>query len=243
MLHSTLTKHRKAFFFKNALYFFNIRFIIVKAYIWNALAAIPYYISSPRLLFIDISLFFFYFGFSAYKIHRRYMEALGGHSPDAYGDTPLKTLQFISKTARITSSDHCLDLGCGIGRIGFAWNLLYKCKYTGVDINPIFIKRAKILSHFFRMQASFLCKDMRNLDMTDYSVVYLYGSLYTDEFIEQVYKKLLYLKKGAKVITVSYSLEAWDHNSHFMLTDMFTAKFPWGIAQVFISEKIKAQGS
>ncbi len=237
MAHSTLTKRRKVYFFRRALYFINIRMMIALQHIKSFFSSIPIYYRTPRLLLTDSLLFMLYFGFSEYKIHRKYMEAINASNPDAYGDTPTTTMMKIAEIAGIKPVDSCLDLGCGTGRVGFTWHLLYGCSYTGLDINPIFIKRGKFLSRLLGLKTYFSCKDMRSLDARSYDVVYLYGSLYSDEFISHVYDKLLSLRKGAKVITVSYSLHTWDKGENFTLTDMFVAKFPWGSAQIFIQEK------
>ena len=73
---------------------------------------------------------------------------------------------------------------------------------------------------------------MLKSDLTKASVIYLYGTCLKDEAISTLLFSFKELKKGTKVVTVSYPLS--DYTDAFVLKKKFIASYPWGKTEVFI---------
>jgi hypothetical protein len=77
---------------------------------------------------------------------------------------------------------------------------------------------------------------MLTTDLSRATAVYLYGICLEDEVILQLVESLCSLPPRAKVITISYPLTDYNHTA-FQLLKQFTARFPWGKAEVFLQER------
>ena len=128
-----------------------------------------------------------YWGANPYHVARRFAEWQGEKEVYTYGETPLTTLDAITREYGLTKDDVVFELGCGRGRSCFWLGTILGCKTIGIDYNPYFIGIAtKITKKYGMEQLEFRCEDILHTDLTGATVIYLYGSAYEDEFIERL---------------------------------------------------------
>jgi len=82
----------------------------------------------------------------------------------------------------------------------------------------------------------FRLQDFFDADLTDATVIYLYGSCLNDGDITKLANKIALLPSGTKVITVSYPLSEYCEKDAFVVMNLFTANFTWGKAEVFLQQ-------
>lgn len=192
----------------------------------------------PRFMAIDSLLALHYLLRNPHQISKSFLKKRGAKEIYAYGETPLTTLDKIARECRILSKDVVFDLGCGPGRTTFWFNLFVKCQAVGVDYLPVFIKnaeRVKRWTHLGRLE--FREEDMLATDLKRATAIYLYGTCLDDQTIEALLKRFRQLRKGTKIITVSYPLTDYCSAGEFVVSKEFKARFPWGKAEVFLNIK------
>jgi len=146
-----------------------------------------------------------------------------------YGETPLFSLKQIADLCNLTADDCVIDLGCGRGRGVFFLADHYGCRVKGVDKIGAFIDRAKALAKKYQTRrVSFTCGDMTEFNLDGATCIFFYGTTFEDDFIATLTRRFLQLKKGTKVISVSYPLDG------LKLIDQLTVSFPWGKGEVYI---------
>ncbi len=157
-----------------------------------------------------------------------------------YGETPTKVLRQIVKNAYINQYDNVYELGCGRGLAAFWLANFVGCRVLGTDINPIFIQRALRLKRWFSLKnITFDQEMMHRQDLRSASVIYLYGTGLHDGYINGLMKRFIRVSPGTKIVTVSYSLLQYGGEFAFSLDNEFTARFPWGKAQVYVHTKLR----
>jgi len=140
-----------------------------------------------------------------------------------YGETPLRVLYEMGKAAGLKPTDHFVDLGCGRGRAVFFMSHVFGCRATGIDLTHSFISRARKLK---TDRTEFICQDFFNYDLKDATCIYLYGTTYATERLQQ-----LKFPADARLLTVSEPLLS-PHKE-------IRARFPWGQSTIFLSEGFK----
>jgi cyclopropane fatty-acyl-phospholipid synthase-like methyltransferase len=173
-----------------------------------------------------------YLGRNPFHISKRFLQQKGAASVYAYGETPLTTLAQIAEECGITAQDHVMELGCGRGRGAFFLSNHTGCKVLGIDWIPEFVNTANEISKQLQLsKVRFACTDMFSADFTKATAIYLYGTCLEDAEIELLQTQFQRLRRGTKIITVSYPLEG-----NFGLRKEFTAAYPWGETEVFLNE-------
>jgi hypothetical protein len=199
--------------------------------------ALRYY---PNLKFckIDLSLLTLYFAHNPFSISKDFLQRKGEKEVYAYGETPLTTMDHISKECQITPQDTVFELGSGRGRACFWLNTFIGCKVVGIEYIPEFVKRANTIKTRFEIEdVEFRQQDMLNTDYSNATVVYLYGTNLEDSAIQKLVEKFQALASGTKIITISYSLNEYTSQPIFEVMKHFTAPFPWGMADVYLQIK------
>lgn len=172
-----------------------------------------------------------------HQVSKRFMKQKGEKNIYTYGETPLSTLDKIMRQCGVLSKDVVYEVGCGSGRTIFWLHHFVKCRAVGVDYQPTFIHRANRIKKWLRLdQIQFLLQDMMEADYRRATVLYLYGTCLEDKEIEKLATRFRDLKRGTKVITVSYPLT--DYSNDFALAKQFTAHFPWGKAEIYLNIRI-----
>lgn len=195
------------------------RFYPVRGYGWQDLYLLRHYVLE-----------------SPFSISKRYALQQGNAGDYTYGETPLTTLEKISKECGLHSRDVVYELGCGRGRSCFWLYHFIGCKVFGVEIIPSFIKLAQSVKKRFNIEnVKFLCRDMLEVDLKNATVIYYYGTCAEDEFIRQLSQIFKKLSPKTKIITVSFPLT--DYSDGFKVIKRFKGRFSWGETDVFLQVK------
>lgn len=186
------------------------------------------YYRNLRFAAIDLRLLVSYFWTSPYYICRTMQN-------EAYGETPLITMALIAKEVAIKADDIVYELGSGRGRCAFWLAEFIKCQTIGIECNELFVKKADcIRDHFGLVNPRFICQDMLQTDFSNASVIYLYGTLLSDDMIRELCKKFAKLKKGSRIVTISYSLQEYVKTALFEVTKEFEVEFCWGKTTAYL---------
>lgn len=201
----------------------NLRATFFRLFEW-VIVAFRYY-RKPSFLLTDLLLVFHYFWRNPHQVSKGIC---------VYGETPLTTLDKIARECGILSDDKVYELGCGSGRTLFWLRAFVKCQVVGIDFLPIFIQKGRKIQRWLRFdRTDFLLKDLGEVDYSDATVLYLYGTCLDDSQIQRLVDCFSKLKPGTRVITVSYPLT--DYSPDFILVKQFSAHFPWGRAEVYLN--------
>ncbi len=187
---------------------------------------------------IDLALVTNYLFDNPYTESRRFSLLQGEENIYTYGETPLTTLETIAKKCDISSRDFVYELGCGRGRSCFWLHSFVKCRVVGIEYNPRFCGKAQAIVRKFSMpQIEFRCEDFLESDFTDATVIYLYGTCLSDNFLMKLTDKLKSLPTDTKVITVSYPLDDYTYEPLFEMVDAFDVPFTWGTTTVYYQRR------
>lgn len=196
-----------------------------------------YYKCEPNFFWIDCLLGSSYLVKNPHRISRDFLKKRGAKNIYAYGETPLTTLDTISKACGICAKDCVFELGCGSGRSCFWLQTFVNCRTVGIDYLPEFIFKAKRVARWAGLgNLDFVQADYSQADLHKATVIYLYGTCLEDSAIEKLVDHFKSLRSGTKVITVSYPLT--DFSSDFILLKEFTGRFPWGRASIYLNIKL-----
>lgn len=186
----------------------------------------------------DISLYLMYLFENPYSISRKFLKSKKNSDIYTYGETPIPSLAKIAEVCGVTDKDHFYELGCGPGRACFWLYLFYHCRVTGIDYIDIFIDRAeRIRKRLGFTGLTFLSEDFFEADLHEATVIYLYGTSMQDSEIKKLTAKFSDLRKGTKIITVSFPLSDYLDEKHFELMKCFPVEYPWGPADVYMQIK------
>jgi SAM-dependent methyltransferase len=145
-----------------------------------------------------------------------------------YGETPLFVLKQIADRFYLQPSDHVVELGCGRGRGAFFWAHYIGCHVHGIDWIPAFIHPAQEAAQD-DPRLSFSCQDVSTANLSHATFIYLYGTGWDDNTLDQIAQKI---PPGAKVISVTTPLKG------FSIQDQFSARFPWGTTEIYLQKKV-----
>jgi len=177
---------------------------------------------------IDAALLSSYFWESPYRIARR-------ESDEPYGETPLVTMEKIAERAKINKEDVVYELGAGRGRTCFWLACFRGCKVVGIEYNEVFVEKAKRVKY---PRVAFINQDYLLVDMTPATVIYLYGTLLEEKEIFELCKRWRGLKKGTRIVTISYPLQEYVAEPLFRLIEEFEVEFQWGRTSAYLQEKL-----
>lgn len=122
--------------------------------------------------------------------------------------TSKKTAQAMVRAAKITSTDHVIDLGAGSGAILSALMSQYpQVQTVGVEYSIILsaILRLKKLFHFRSWEkVTIVRQDFFNMVLTHYSVIFGYLTPIVLKRLQPVFNKL---KSGARVVLYQFPMD------------------------------------
>lgn len=192
-----------------------------------------FWIFSPRFALIDFTLLMAYFFKSPYSIVKAFTK---GEEP--YGETPLVEMQKIVQIAQINQSDCVFELGCGRGRTCFWLAEFVGCQVVGIEIIPLFVSRAERIGQAFSVSnAHFRLENLLKTDFSKATVLYLFGTCLPDDDVAKFIEACKTLKRGTKIITISYALTEYDGSSHLELQETFDITFSWGTTEAYLQVK------
>lgn len=170
-----------------------------------------------------------------FRISKRFALSLQ-KDPYTYGETPLKVFETIAVVCQIDASSTFFDLGCGRARGCFWMHDFTKCEVVGIDYVPLFIKLASLTAeHFHLSSIQFRCANFFETPLDRATAIYFYAICLSEEEIKKMVDQFDYLKKGTKIVTVSFCLE--EYSSNYRLLETRPAAFDWGQAELFFHEK------
>lgn len=194
-----------------------------------------YYYPNKAFAKIDLSLLHAYLFSSPFLISKHFLMEKGEKDVYAYGETPLTSLDKIAKTCDIKKLDVVYELGCGRGRTCFWLNSFIGCKVIGVEYIPAFIQKAEDIKKRWNVAGvSFKQEDFLNTDLSDATVIYLFGTCLDEGSIRHLAERIMNLSQEIKIITVSYALNEFLDFPAFRLIKQFPASFPWGTTDVYL---------
>jgi len=216
---------------------FQLVFLRIAVIFFNCIEyckVVYYYYSNKPFRKVDTSLLKYYLFNSPFKISKNFLIGKGAEDIYAYGETPLTTFDLIIQRLNIQTTDLFVELGCGRGRCCFWLQAFKGCDVLGIEWVPEFVEIANEISEKNHLKnINFVCQDMLTTDFSNATIIFLYGTCLEDEIIDQLIKKFSQLKKECRIITVSYSLLDYS-KGFFEIEDQFSARFTWGIGEVFI---------
>lgn len=210
----------------------------VKYYLYREqLRVVFHFYKNLSFVFFDFMFFIAYLFSNPYRICRKYHERRGEEKTNVYGETPLTTLMKICHLCGIHSTDTIIELGSGRGRSCFFLASVIGAKVTGIEKISQFTNRAILIQKALRFKnLKFNCSDFYDIDFSKVNVVYLYAPQLEDQNILKLSEKLKALPKGAKIITISYSMHQYSPKS-FQSIKRFSVSFPWGKTHAFLCTK------
>lgn len=183
---------------------------------------------------IDLSLLLRYALKNPYRISKQFLKKQGESDIYAYGETSLPAIEEIANFSEIKSGDCVFELGCGRGRACFWLKIFRCCRVVGIEWIPLFVEKAQDVQSAYKLSGiEFRCEDMMASDFTGATVIYLYGTCYSEMFMRALLEKLDKLPKGTRLITVSDSLEEYSSSS-WQMQKRCTISFLWGYAEVYL---------
>ena len=104
-----------------------------------------------------------------------------------------------------------------------------------MEFVPFFVKVAQKTARTFNInKIQFIFRDILDVDYSDATVIYFYGTSSQTKFIMELIEKLKELRPGTKVITVSYPLTYYQTEQVFKLVKHFPVEFTWGQTDVYL---------
>ncbi len=223
--------------------------------IFRALAAYPRYLIIDAIEFVvtvrryypnaqfrraDLRCLWAYLLRSPYTICQRYLQDFPDDKVQKiYGESFFTTLEEIAKAVKLTERDTIYDLGCGRGRSVFWFNAMYKCRAVGVEINPTFVRQARKIKKKVGMDGvEFIFANLMDIDYDDATVIYMYGTAFTDQAIAKLVDCFTALRPGTRVVSVSYPLTDYTDVPLFELEQTIKGKYLWGDANIYVQRKI-----
>lgn len=214
-----------------------IRLVVQMRRVREGFFVVLKYYRDVGFLKLDLALLFLY-PRSPFWISREFLRKKGEENIYQYGETPLTTLEKIVRECGITERDVVFEMGCGRGRGCFWINHFVGCKVVGVEFIPEFVEKAVGIKKRFGVEGvEFRCEDFLESDLSCASVIYLYGTCLKDEEIKRLIEKFAKLKSGKKIITVSFGLSDYTKELLFDEEKVFSAKFTWGIGEVYLQRR------
>lgn len=218
--------------------FLKLFWVNMKFGFWNFIeflkVVVKYY---PNLSFakVDFDLLRGYFLENPYKISKEFLIEKGEKEVYAYGETPLSAFEKIVKACELKREDTVFELGCGRGRTCFWLKYFVGCSVVGVEYIPYFVEQAnRVKKDYGIKNIDFRCEDMLLTDLSEATIIYLYGTCLDEIFIKKLIKKFEKLKSGTKIITVSYPLTDYTTSSKFKVQKSEKITFPWGKTTFFL---------
>lgn len=196
------------------------------------------YYGNFNFLKIDSYLIFSYLFRNPFLISKQFLLQKGEDEVDAYGETPLTTVELIAQECRLSAQDTVFELGCGRGRTCFWLNQFIGCRVVGIDYVPEFITRANEIKAKFNLnRVDFRKEDFLESDFNGATVIYLYGTCLPASTIEKLIEKFSQLPRGAKIITISFPLTDYTDTSLFEVMRRFPVKLTWGTTDAYLQIK------
>jgi SAM-dependent methyltransferase len=215
-----------------SLFFFRVHATLVRA--GDFILSLLFYGRYPRFLLSYLLMSGLYLLRNPYRTSLRFHREKKSQ-PYQFGTTPLLTLDRIATRAQILSDDIVVELGCGTGHTLLWLSQVIGCRAIGIEWVPQFVE------NFQWIQKKCLLKNVEikqqnylETDLSNASVLYLYGTCMEDSEIEEFCKQIPKLKEGCRLVTVSFPLSAYTDDPRLQEVDSFLVHFPWGKTEAYV---------
>lgn len=140
-----------------------------------------------------------------------------------YGTTGAASLHSALQRVGAGRADTFLDIGSGCGLPVILASHLVK-RAVGVEIVESMVEFARTAAvEWQRTNTEFLAANIREVDVSEFDIVYVAATTLTDELRHTIGEKLRQLRPGAVVLSLTY---AFAHD-HLVLIDTFKSAFSW----------------
>lgn len=96
----------------------------------------------------------------------------------AYQPTPVRHVLDLLARAQLGPNDTLVDLGAGLGQVPLLAALCSPARAIGIEIEPAYVAAARAAASALRLaRASFTCADLREADLSQGTLFYLYTPL------------------------------------------------------------------
>lgn len=193
------------------------------------------YLLYPKLIFLELTLFYFYQLYYSIGRHRFEVSQIAKPSIElSPGTTPVANLlPILSKIPNIKKRTF-IDVGCGRGLLALSIAAIYKCNVIGLDIMPTYIRVANRLAEREKLaNAKFIEGDFLLSDFSNGDIFYITLTCLEDDTILMLAQKLALLRKKMIVITASAPLPP----EYFKVIRTSPAYFSWGKGMSYIHKK------
>lgn len=204
-----------------------------------------YYWRNPLFRKADIALMRAYFLRNPYRMCRRFFSSKKCPEPNQnkvqtiYGETFCMTLELLMRRMGMDAHDRVYELGCGRGRSCFYFNAMSGAQVIGIDLNPVFIKKAtKIANTLAADNISFIEDSIFNVDLADATIIYFYGIAFNDTATLGLIEKFSQLPAGIRIACVGFSLNDYYDEPLFLEVDEFEAFYLWGKTRIWVCETL-----
>ncbi|MBC7544128.1 MAG: class I SAM-dependent methyltransferase [Candidatus Sericytochromatia bacterium] len=162
------------------------------------------------LLRVDLAMARAYWWRDPYFLARR--EGAGIDVPPetlTYGTTPWATAAALLRAVEAKAGERFLELGAGQGRMAFFARIHAGLTVDAYELLPTFVRVADTIRQHLRVdRVTFHQANLLTADLTHTDIVYLAGTCLDDATLGALETKLAWLKPGARVISLSFPLEA-----------------------------------
>jgi 16S rRNA A1518/A1519 N6-dimethyltransferase RsmA/KsgA/DIM1 with predicted DNA glycosylase/AP lyase activity len=125
-----------------------------------------------------------------------------------YLPTRHKDYQRIEALADLKPDDRFIDLGCGFGGLLQHLSKLNQNIY-GIELNIIIYLISLVISKKYPQKYHVLFGNAMNIDLSDYSVVYIFAASSTHIKKSMIKKLEKELRPGSRVITYCFPVRSW----------------------------------
>lgn len=197
---------------------------------------IPVYFRAPRMLAIEMSLFYFYHGHYSQSRYEREISDLNLPKAElTYGELSYASIERAFKCIKLPKKKQVfVDLGSGHGKAVFYVNQRFGIRSAGVEIVPTFVVAAKKLAKVKGIQdVRFIEKDFTEARISSGTIILVSLTCMGRSQMAKLRTNLRQLKKGSYVISLSEPL----NHRHFKLVDEFDGRASWGKCRVYVQRK------
>lgn len=196
----------------------------IKCFLWKEQWRVcGLYYGKIEFFVVDFVLSVVYWIMNPYRICR--------HRGEMYGETPLTTLHKIAEKCALSAQDVWVELGAGRGRGCFWVAYFVGCRVQGVETIALFLRIAKWLAR--RVHCPHL-SFRENADFSQATVVYCYGTTWSEETLHAFAEEMRALPSGARLISISAPFpEDW-----FSAPIEIPVVFPWGETTAYIQRRV-----
>jgi hypothetical protein len=167
-----------------------------------------------------------------------------GRTRQPYGETPLESYEWLLLHIPNAHNLKWIEPGCGRGR-GVFWLATHlkpeqkiDRQVTGIDLSMRFFQLCRTVQIENKLDTcQFMLGDFCEVDYRPYDVVYLYATCTGDETLSELALRLLRLKPGSWVASITFPIEAYALEGTFEPFSERKVRMIWGETTLYVSRR------